>query len=100
MTRLVDLQPAWLSPDVLIFRSPGGHGDWITCKRVPMSREDQYALIYRDHPEYVGQTVVMTQDSMAWRIDGSDFDRLTVWPSVDHSPSGNWHGFIVDGNIQ
>lgn len=39
--KLADLEPAWLSPDVLVFRSPAGHGDLLTAKRVPMSREDQ-----------------------------------------------------------
>jgi hypothetical protein len=98
--KLADLQPRWLSPDVFIFRSPTGAGDWITCKRVSMSKEDQYALIYRDNPEFVGQSVVMTQPEMVWQIDGNDFATMTVHPSIDHSPSGNWHGFVTNGEIQ
>ena len=98
--RLTDLDPHWLSPDVFVFRSPSGHGDWITCKRVPLEREKQYELIYRDNPQFVGQTVVMTQDAMVWSFAGNDFATLTVSPSIDHSPSGNWHGFVRNGEIQ
>jgi hypothetical protein len=98
--RLVDLDPHWLSPDVFVFRSPSGHGDWITCKRVPMAREQQYELVYRDNPQFVGKTVVMTQDDMVWSFAGNDFATLTVSPSIDHSPSGNWHGFVLSGEIR
>jgi hypothetical protein len=97
--RLVDLQPKWLSKDVFIFRSPAGAGDWITCKRVAMSTPDQYALIYKDNPEYVGQSVVCTVPEMVWSIDGDNFETMTVSPSLDFSASGNWHGFIRQGNI-
>ncbi len=97
--KLTDLDPRWLSPDVFIFRSPCGHGDLVTCKRAAMGRSEQNALIYEQNPQYVGQSVVMTHPGMVWRIDGDDFDTLTVYPSIDHSASGNWHGFITNGQI-
>jgi len=95
--KLTGLEPAWLSPDVLVFRSPAGHGDLITAKRVPMARDDQYALIYEKNPQYVGRTVVMTRPDQIWRFEGESFEDLTLYPSVDHSASGNWHGFITSG---
>jgi hypothetical protein len=97
--KLTDLEPCWLSPDLFVFRSPGGHGDLITCKRVAMSRGDQNALVYEKNPQYVGQTVVMTHPAMVWRIDGDDFSTMTVHPSIDHSPSGNWHGWVKAGEV-
>jgi hypothetical protein len=97
--KLADLEPRWLSPDVFIFKNPTGGTDLLTCKRRAIPREEQYALIYRDNPQYVGQTVVMTQDNMVWQIDGDDFATMTVHPSIDHSPSGNWHGFVRNGQI-
>ncbi|MDH4164469.1 MAG: DUF6527 family protein [Nitrospirota bacterium] len=98
--KLTDLKPAWLSPDVFIFRSPAGYGDWLTCKRVPMTRNDQYELIYEKHPEYKGQIVVLTVPKFAWTFQGNDFNTLTVTPSIDASASGNWHGFITNGEIR
>jgi hypothetical protein len=97
--KLIDLQPAWLSPDVFVFVSPAGRGDLVTCKRVAMPKEDQYALVYEKNPQYVGRTVVMTAPDMVWQFEGDDFATMTVAPSVDHSPSGNWHGFIRNGEI-
>ena len=98
--KLIDLDPKWLSPDVFIFRSPTGNGDLLTCKRVPMSRKEQYALIYEKNPQYKGIPVVMTRDETAWNFSGHDFSTLTVTPSIDASKSGNWHGFIVNGEIK
>lgn len=97
--KLTDLQPKWLSEDVFIFRSPSGHGDWITCKRIPISREEQYELIYKRNPEFIGQSVVCTHEAMAWNISGNNFETMTVSPSLDFSASGNWHGFIQNGQI-
>lgn len=98
--KLLDLEPAWLSPDVFIFRSPVGHRDLVTCKRIPMTRNEQYALIYEKNPQYKGKIVVLTVPEFAWKFEGNDFNTLTVSPSLDCSASGNWHGFIVNGEIQ
>ena len=98
--KLIDLEPAWLSPDVFVFKSPTGHGDLLTCKRVQMTFREQYELIYKKNPQHVNRAVVMTVPEMAWTIQGSDFNTLTVSPSIDASASGNWHGFIIDGEIR
>jgi len=97
--KLTELEPAWLTPDVLVFRSPSGRGDLITAKRVAMPTSDQYALIYEKNPHLVGQTVVMTRPDQVWSFEGDSFENLTLHPSVDHSASGNWHGFITNGEI-
>lgn len=95
--RLVDLQPEWITPDMFIFKSPTGHGDWLTCKRIPLSFKEQYDLIY---PRFKGKIVVQTKEEMAWNFTGNDFTTLTVTPSIDASASGNWHGFITQGEIR
>jgi len=98
--KLTDLDPVWLSPDVFIFKSPSGKGDLLTCKRVLMSRSEQQKLIYEEHPEYKGIPVVMTNPDFAWGFEGNDFNTLTVTPSIDASASGNWHGFVTNGEIR
>lgn len=105
--KLTDLEPRWLTQDVFIFRNPTGGNDWLTCKRVPMSMKDQYQMVYGDvidwpgrKTEWVGKTVVFTQPEYAWSFDGNDFESMTVTPSIDASASGNWHGFITNGEIK
>ena len=103
--RLVDLEPKWLSPDVFIFKNPTGGNDWLTCKRVPMNNKDQYRLVYGGwtansvKTEWNGKSVVFTKADFAWQFRGNDFATLTVTPSLDCSSSGNWHGFITNGEI-
>lgn len=97
--KLIDLQPFWLSPDVFIFRSPCGYRDWLTCKRVKMTIKEQSRLIWHDNPQYKEEEVVLTVANFAWKFEGNDFNILTVTPSIDASKSGNWHGFITNGEV-
>lgn len=102
--RLSELSPRWLLNEpggrrFLLFKSPSGHGDWITCKNFAMSIKDQNKLVYEDTPDLRGQPVVLTKADCAWSMDG-DIENLTCMPSVDASASGNWHGYIRDGEIK
>jgi hypothetical protein len=65
-----------------------------------MDHTEQYKLIYEKNPQYKGRVVVMTKEEVAWRFEGNDFATLTVTPSIDASNSGNWHGFITNGEIR
>lgn len=97
--KLTELDPRWITPDVFIFRSPSGAGDWLTCKRAPIPH--QHRFFYEQCPELKGQHIVGTRDDFCWSFEaGGDFSTLTVTPSIDASASGNWHGFIVDGEIK
>jgi hypothetical protein len=104
--RLTDLEPHWLTPDMFIFRNPTGGRDWLTCKRVAMSNNDQHRIVWGDYmdpttkTEWVGKSVVLTTPDCAWVFNGNDFGTLTVTPSIDASASGNWHGFITNGEIK
>ena len=98
--KLIDLEPSWLSPDLFIFRNPTGGIHWLTCKRKCMSFCDQAALVWEAHPELVTRPIVLTEPNMAWRINGDDFGAMTVFPSLDFHRSGDWHGFITNGEIR
>lgn len=37
--------------------------------------------------------------SIAGGIDAASFDTLSASPSIDGSASGNWHGYITNGQI-
>jgi hypothetical protein len=104
--KLTELEPEWIIPDMFIFKNPTGGKDWLTCKRIPMPMKEQYSIIYGDFMDgrtktkWVGKTVVMTNPDCAWKFEGNDFNTLTVTPSIDASASGNWHGFITNGEIR
>lgn len=98
--KLTDLEPEWLTPDMFVFKSPSGKGDLITCKRVPMGFKEQYDIIYAPGSKFIGKPVVQTVPEMAWQFKGNDFSALTATPSIDASASGNWHGFIINGEIR
>lgn len=101
--KLSELHPRWIlnEPDrrFLMFKSPSGHGDWMTCKNFPMKLSEQHKLVYEDNPEYQGEPVVFTKSDCAWSMIG-EIDSLTCMPSVDASASGNWHGFITNGECK
>lgn len=104
--KLSELEPRWITPDMFIFRNPTGGNDWLTCKRVAMPMKEQQWAVWGDYmdpstkTEWAGKSVVLTTPDCAWRFDGYDFETLTVTPSVDASASGNWHGFITNGEIR
>jgi hypothetical protein len=111
--RLTDLQPCWIVPGLFIFKSPTGAGDWLIVKNYPFSTKQQLEFVYEKRPDLVGQCVVPAKVDFCWNINHpglmeepdsespqNAFKWLTVTPSVDHSPSGNWHGFITNGEIR
>jgi len=97
--RLIDLEPRWLTPNLFIFRNPTGGNDWLTCKNVVMSMSEQHNLI-EQFPEYPAHNVAPCKPKVCWSFSTNDFETITVHPSIDGSPSGNWHGFIKGGEIQ
>lgn len=97
--KLTDLEPRWISPDVFMFKNPTGGSHWLTCKRVRMAYKDQCKLLWKDHPEYKGWPIVLTEPDCAWQFAGNDFATMTVRPSLNFNPSGDFHGFITNGEV-
>jgi len=97
--KLIDLEPEWISPHMFIFKSPVGAKDYLTCKSIPMTFMEQHNLVYVEGSKYKGKVVVFSEDNFPWIINGYDFNQLDVYPSIDCSASGNWHGFIINGEL-
>jgi hypothetical protein len=38
--------------------------------------------------------------SILWHREGSDFETLSLTPSIDASSFGHWHGYITAGEIR
>lgn len=98
--RLVDLEPRWINENVFTFLCPCCRKITLTCKNVPMSRDEQWALLEKALGEYFNTFTVLTIDSFAWSFSTTDFSLLTVSPSIDAGPSGHWHGHIELGEIK
>lgn len=105
--RLTDLEPRWVIPGkIFLFRSPCGPRrrqtglkDWLSIKSVPMKVSDQLELFYATFPDLLGIPIVPCNPCTCWHIKCDDFSNLTVTPSLDASASGNWHGFITNGEV-
>lgn len=94
--RLTELNPIWLTPDLFIFRNPTGGDRYLSCKRTLMKSGEQHLLFREKFPDLV---IVATREDFPWSFVGNDFETMTVTPSIDASPSGNWHGYITNGEV-
>lgn len=97
--RLSELQPRWIHPNLFIFLCPHCQKDWLTCKNIPMEISEQFDLFTKEFGENWNSIVVPANPDFCWAISSTDFETMTVSPSIDASGSGNWHGNIVNGNI-
>jgi hypothetical protein len=112
--RLIDLDPRWLVKNGqrvgFVFMSPTlGDDMWMACFENPPERREQWALYRAAFPEDYRNAkgfALMVQGmrpTSHWQIAGgieaANFETMTVTPSLDGSPAGNWHGFITNGEI-
>lgn len=106
--RLIDLEPKWLIKDGqrvgFIFRSPTRRDRWQSCFLAAPPRREQWALFADmmkgddEDREYGRLDVQGCSQGTHWSITG-EFENLSVAPSIDGSPGGNWHGYITNGQI-
>lgn len=96
--RLVDLEPRWLAPYFFVFRSPTNPAWWQSCAGRPMQHREQRELVEAAAPDLEGK-IQFCDPASAWTITGTDFESLTVTPSLDGSKGGLWHGHITNGAI-
>jgi hypothetical protein len=109
--RLRDLDPRWLKQGDLVvgltFLCPHCKKDRLTCFSAPTPFREQVNLMHaamHSVPEDEDDWPVAWVPSNCrakWSLSNTtDFDTLTVSPSIDASASGNWHGFIKNGEIK
>ncbi len=106
--RLVDLDPRWLMLDGrrvgFAFRCPiKATTEWMTCFAEALPSKVQRRLTEEMFGEDNCHTVQTCKEGIAWTftpvIAEADFGSLSIQPSLDGSPGGNWHGFITNGEI-
>lgn len=114
--KLADLDPQWMEHEGrrigFVFRapvqptrhdgSPRSQPYQLTCmaQPTPMHLQREIAARMFGDDDY---TVVPCKQEIGWSIaggiDAASFGTLTATPSIDGSASGNWHGFITNGQI-
>lgn len=95
--KLTELEPRWIHPNIFAFRCPHCSEAMLTCKNVVMSHPDQHEVFKQAFGDNWNMLVVPCKEEQAWTIDGTDFNTITVNPSLDASASGHWHGCITKG---
>lgn len=112
MTRLAELSPRWLINEpgrqLFIFLCPHCRKRWLSCKNFVMDVGEQIELFAQalkvDADEVCSgthTTCVPMRADVCWTMSKADsFETISVTPSINASPSGDWHGFITEGQIR
>jgi len=105
--KLTDLNPRWFTVNVA--GHPKRHGIGLTfdcphCRKVRLCVAFKNPLDGKE-PVHIsgGFDGVGHTDFGAeplWQRTGDTFETLTLWPSVDVSKHGHWHGFVTNGAIR
>jgi hypothetical protein len=99
--RLAELQPIWITPNLLLFLCPHCKNIWLSCKNIPRPITEQMDIFEKHFGLRWNWLVVPCDQTQAWAFsEEREFDLLTVSPSIDASKSGHWHGHIQKGGIQ
>jgi hypothetical protein len=95
--RFADLNPQWITPDVVVFRCSACKDGWLSLKTVPMSIRDQFAL-FSEKFSGNGGNVHPCEANVCWTITDRAFETFTAMPSLN--VSGHWHKTITNGEFQ
>lgn len=107
--KLVDLDPRWLVDDGrrvgFIFKCPTDPYWWQSCMFEAYTRQGQWKLfaqaLHDSDDEDPHLLVQGCSQDMLWKPTPypalATFETLSVYPSVDGSAGGLWHGWITNG---
>ena len=109
--KLSELKPVWLEHDGkrvgFTFLCPCCLKDRLLVLSEPTPFKEQVKLMHaamgtvpEDEHDWPCNWVPMNPKAK-WSFSNlTDFNTMTVRPSVDASASGNWHGYITDGEAK
>lgn len=98
--RLLDLDPRW------VVLEEGGLSVGLTFE-CPHCRATRLGVMFHRHARAVMEDQYILAHHGAndtqhiWDLQGQDdFASLTLFPSIDASKAGHWHGFITSGQVR
>lgn len=107
--KLTELEPRWFS----VQDSTGIAGISFLCPHCRQARLGVRIAHAAPHIISVGQDEEITHfpaGAQVWQITGNaptfdsenhgGFENVSLFPSVDASASGHWHGFITNGEVR
>lgn len=62
-------------------------------EKPPMTQKEKMKHIHELRTFDIGMSTV-------WQRTGDTFENLTLFPSIDCSNSGHWHGWITNGEVK
>lgn len=95
---LTELDPRWVNSKIFAFLCPHCKNILLSCKNAPMTTKEQrevFELVFGDD---WNDQIIMSRNETVWSFVGA-VESLTIDPSVDASPSGHWHGRIINGVV-
>jgi hypothetical protein len=108
--KLTELDPRWLEKEGrrigFTFLCPCCLKDRLTALGEATSFKEQVQIMHKamnttpeDECDWPINWVPSRSD-YAWQLSNlNDFNTISVNPSIDASTSGNWHGYITNGEI-
>lgn len=97
--KLTELNPRWIVLEQ--------KGSWVGLTfDCPHCKTQRLAVMFHESGHEVEQDAYILANHGAadvnhiWTRKGRGFEDLTIFPSIDASASGHWHGFITDGDVK
>jgi Family of unknown function (DUF6527) len=100
--KLIELEPHWIGSR---WNFVGGVRFGITFL-CPHCKEVRLGVIFSNPFGEVEKLTmakwadIRTNTKNLWKRNGQTFEDLSLFPSIDASEEGHWHGSIVNGEIQ
>jgi hypothetical protein len=96
--KIDELQPRFITPELLVFLCPHCKGILLAVKTITMKHKDQREIFEKEFGEDWNHKVVWDEPDKNWTISGT-LPTISITPSIDASKSGHWHGFVTNGII-
>ena len=95
--KLLELEPRWFSVDGLCcglsFNCP-------CC--INTEKATRLAIAVHHHGLEAQEDIaihIKLPNQNIWTIESDNFESMTIYPSINASVHGHWHGFIKNGEI-
>lgn len=97
--RLIELKPRWIHPNLMSFLCPHCRANILTVKDIVMHNKEQRELYESVYGDDWNKVVVPCSHETIWTFSTRDFETMSITPSIDASPAGCWHGYVMNGAI-
>jgi Family of unknown function (DUF6527) len=98
--KLTELSPEWITSNMFVFKCPHCQSVLLSVKNVVCTFHEEQQWFEAKYGQEWPMIIVPCKEDSAWTFSNSDFNTISVTPSLDASKSGHWHGFVTNGEIR